>query len=265
MDPIRYLTEQHRRIEALLARFERRTADRKKVFGQLERAIVQHSALEEMHVYPLLRERVPGGEALEKEAIDDHSKVELILNELDTMDPNAEEFTEGVRRIAEEIAEHVKEEETEPGLLEKVRSALDEDELEALAKALKRSEGMTPTRAHPLAPDRPPGNTVLGPATGLIDRARDALEGRTDTHRSPRKRARPQRRATTKRDASRRKATSRSAGASRARGSRAAPRRGSARPAARKSASSRSTGKARRTRQRSSAARRTRGSGRKSR
>ncbi|HUR08087.1 MAG TPA: hypothetical protein VM347_36465 [Nonomuraea sp.] len=37
---------------------------------------------------------------------------------------------------------------------------------------------IAPTRPHPSAPDTPPGNKLLGPATGLIDRLRDALSGR---------------------------------------------------------------------------------------
>ncbi len=35
-----------------------------------------------------------------------------------------------------------------------------------------------PTRPRPSAPDTPPGNTAVGPLTGLVDRMRDALTGR---------------------------------------------------------------------------------------
>lgn len=37
---------------------------------------------------------------------------------------------------------------------------------------------MAPTRPHPSAPDTPPGNKLLGPGVGLVDRARDLLTGR---------------------------------------------------------------------------------------
>jgi len=37
---------------------------------------------------------------------------------------------------------------------------------------------IAPTRPHPLASDRPPLNRLLAPGAGLIDRMRDALNGR---------------------------------------------------------------------------------------
>jgi hypothetical protein len=37
---------------------------------------------------------------------------------------------------------------------------------------------IVPTRPHPMSPDHPPFNALLGPGVGLIDRVRDALSGR---------------------------------------------------------------------------------------
>jgi hypothetical protein len=37
---------------------------------------------------------------------------------------------------------------------------------------------MAPTRPHPTAPDEPPGDKILGPVTGLLDRMRDAVTKR---------------------------------------------------------------------------------------
>ena len=35
-----------------------------------------------------------------------------------------------------------------------------------------------PSRPHPSAPDEPPGDKVLGPVAGLLDRMRDAVSKR---------------------------------------------------------------------------------------
>jgi hypothetical protein len=61
VDAIKFLTRQHRHIESLFARYLRAPAKRLELSGLIERAIVQHAALEEMHVYPLIRDRVPSG------------------------------------------------------------------------------------------------------------------------------------------------------------------------------------------------------------
>ncbi|MER5550505.1 hypothetical protein ABT001_02260 [Streptomyces sp. NPDC002793] len=50
--------------------------------------------------------------------------------------------------------------------------------LDALGDKIRTAKKTAPTRPHPSAPDTPPGNRLLGPGAGLVDRARDLLTGR---------------------------------------------------------------------------------------
>lgn len=209
MDATKFLTRQHRHIEALFARFLRQPTRRQELFGPIERAIVQHAALEEMHVYPMLKERVPNGEALSEHAIEEHSKVERMLDEMKSLDERPAQFDEIMRELITAVRHHVREEERDPGLFRMMRSALTREELADLGRKLKEFEDMTPTRAHPLAPDHPPANMVLGAATAAIDRVRDRLSGRTAAaermERSPTPRVRRGKRKPAKRATSRRR------------------------------------------------------------
>lgn len=50
--------------------------------------------------------------------------------------------------------------------------------LNELGDKVRTAKKTAPTRPHPSAPDTPPGNKLLGPGVGLMDRARDLLTGR---------------------------------------------------------------------------------------
>lgn len=52
------------------------------------------------------------------------------------------------------------------------------EELLDLGEKVESTKKLAPTRPHPSAPDEPPGDKILGPVTGLLDRMRDAV-----THR----------------------------------------------------------------------------------
>ena len=47
-----------------------------------------------------------------------------------------------------------------------------------LGETVERLKKIVPTHPHPMAPDHPPFNALLGPGAGLVDRLRDMLTGR---------------------------------------------------------------------------------------
>jgi hypothetical protein len=59
-----------------------------------------------------------------------------------------------------------------------MRRACSEQDLVELGEKFEKAKKMAPTRPHPMAPDHPPANKILGPGAGLIDRMRDVLSGR---------------------------------------------------------------------------------------
>ena len=180
MDAIKFLTRQHRRVESLFSRYERSPGKAEELFGLIERALVPHAIIEETYVYPMLKERVPGGQARTEHAIDEHSKIERLLKDMAGMDKRTSEFDQNMRFIIDAVSHHVQEEEQDGGLFDLLRNHMTKAELETLGRTLRIAMDMTPTRAHPLAPDRPPGNIVVGLPMAVIDRLRDRISGRAE-------------------------------------------------------------------------------------
>lgn len=229
MDAIKFLTRQHREVEALFGRYERSPSNAGELFGQIERAIIPHAIIEEQYIYPMLKDRVANGDMLAEHAIHEHAEVEQTLNVLGTMTPGSLEFQGAMQQVMESIRRHVHEEEESPGLFAMLRATLNQRELNELGRTLERAADMTPTRAHPLAPDHPPANQVLGLPLAVVDRLRDRVSGRAQASapaerrvKSGRKRRSPTRKVKTTRTATRRSASTRSG---RAQPKRAATRR----------------------------------------
>jgi hypothetical protein len=239
VDAIKFLTNQHRVFETLFRKYERSPQNGLELAGQIERALIPHAILEEMYVYPLIRERLPMGEVLAEHAIAEHSEVERTLKELGSLEPNSTGFDMAFRKVIESVREHIEEEEEEPGLLSRLRAAMDRKELEELGETLASRAGFVPTRAHPLAPDRPPANKVLGLPVAILDRARDVIDGRTDTDPAGRRRT-VKRKAGERRGAARRSRSARSTAKTRSRaGTRAGTRTARGRSASAKRAATR--------------------------
>ncbi len=82
-------------------------------------------------------------------------------------------FDAVMRSLITEIREHVAREESVT--LPLLGNALSEDSLSALRAKVDKAKAAAPTHPHPLAPDRPPFNKLLGPGPALVDRVRDWL------------------------------------------------------------------------------------------
>ncbi|MGW5687969.1 hypothetical protein [Nonomuraea sp. NPDC003754] len=98
------------------------------------------------------------------------------MKQLERTDADEAGHAELLARLMAEIRDHVAEEEGE--LFPRLRSAADTEQLAELGRKVEAIKKMAPTRPHPSAPDTPPGNKIMGPLTGLIDRMRDTLSGR---------------------------------------------------------------------------------------
>lgn len=175
-DVITLLTDDHREVDSLFDRVLGGGLDGDALVHALNTIIHDlsvHATAEEVVLYPAIRDELTGGEQLADEAIEEHSRVERALKDLDGRDPTEEDVQALVARIASEVRHHVEEEEGD--LFERMRMEMTEDRLDELGERLERAKSMVPTRPHPKAPDTPPGNLLVGPPTGLIDRLRDAI------------------------------------------------------------------------------------------
>ncbi len=138
--------------------------------------IVRHAVAEEQYVYPTARRVLPDGDKLVEHEIEEHSEAEEVMKDIEKADTDDPKYDDLVRKLIADIRHHIEDEEED--LLPQLRTACPSDELGELSEKFHRAKQMAPTRPHPLAPDRPPANKILGPGAGLVDRLRDALTGR---------------------------------------------------------------------------------------
>ncbi|MBX5483549.1 MAG: hemerythrin domain-containing protein [Myxococcaceae bacterium] len=179
MDAISLLQKDHREVEALFKRFERlgrgNRAQKGRVVDRIIDALARHAAIEEMFLYPAVRERIHSKEALALESLEEHHVVKWLLYELDRLRPSDERYDAKLCVLAENMRLHVKKEERE--LFPALRRSLSTQELTDLGVLMAEMKKAAPTRPHPRAPDTPPGNLFAGTIAGLLDRGRDLLRG----------------------------------------------------------------------------------------
>ncbi|CAL9278925.1 hemerythrin domain-containing protein [Streptomyces sp. SudanB52_2052] len=173
------LTADHREVEELFGRIEALPLgdkNRKLYADQVTMELVRHSVAEETYLYPAVREMLANGDAIADKEIDDHSRAEQIMKDLEDCEADDPEFDRLVGMLMSEIRTHVTDEEWNlfPELLQAAPAAA----LEELGDKVRQAKKMAPTRPHPSAPDKPPANKLLAPGAGLVDRTRDMLTGR---------------------------------------------------------------------------------------
>ena len=179
-DVIELLEHDHREVEQMFAEYEQATAKEQKetLRDRIIIELVRHSEAEEQAVYPMIRKTIDNGDQIIEHEIDEHSKAERIMKELDTMSADDPQFGVLMQQLMASIKEHVAEEEND--VFPQFRTKVDADELNKLGETVQRLKKIVPTHPHPMAPDHPPFNALLGPGAGLVDRLRDMLTGRAN-------------------------------------------------------------------------------------
>ena len=152
--------------------------------GQGQRDVIEvlthdHREVEDMfaqpaEVYPRVAEKVSMSEA--ERAKHEHAEAEITMKRLEKLQPEDPTFAAELTTLMEEIREHVAEEEQE--MFPHMRQVFTEAELVEIGSKVEAVKKIAPTRPHPTAPDQPPGDRILGPMTGLLDRMRDAVSKR---------------------------------------------------------------------------------------
>lgn len=139
MDGLKLLEEDHRKVEKLFAQFEeagdRAHKTKRDICAKVVQELRAHSEMEEKVLYPAAREEVEGTEDVVLESFEEHHVVEQLLDELDGMDPQDEQFEPKFTVLMESVRHHVEEEEKE--LFPKLRRALGDDRLEELGQRMQ--------------------------------------------------------------------------------------------------------------------------------
>jgi hemerythrin-like domain-containing protein len=179
-DIVSVLVKDHEEIKDYFRQLEAATSasERRDIADALTAEVARHSVAEEMFVYPTARQVLDNGDELVDEEIEEHSEAEELLKQWEKMAGDDAEFMPTYQKIKEGLLHHIDEEE-EPKLFPELQRTLSEDKLEDLGKAVTAAKKLAPTRPHPSAPDSPPLNAVVGVPTGIIDRIRDKMSGRS--------------------------------------------------------------------------------------
>jgi hemerythrin superfamily protein len=179
MDATRLLEHDHRKVEELCDRLEGAQGDteaKDTIAQEIVRELSIHAAIEEEVFYPEVKAAVPDGESLVDQSLEEHQEVKELLAEIESMDPGDPGFHQKMEKVISDVKDHVEEEEGQ--MFPKLRGAISANKLIEIGSRLEKAKKRAPTRPHPKAPNEPPGNKIAGPPAGIIDKARDKLEGR---------------------------------------------------------------------------------------
>jgi len=156
----------------------------------LTKELVEHSEIEQMLVYPLLKFRPSkkaqaGGlksdnnaEHLHDRSLQEHQEIRELLYTLDQTKVDDPTHPAKLKAAMEATLQHVKEEEGE--VLPLIESGYSEEELERVGSAFKYHKYIAPTRPHPSAPLQGPPGALGGLASKPFDIARDVIRNITE-------------------------------------------------------------------------------------
>jgi hemerythrin superfamily protein len=175
-DAIELLMSDHREVEQFFRQYEAATNDAGVAMNaahEIIRELSVHAAVEEMILYPMLREVDPDQAGLVDHSIEEHQEVKELLAQVDGRPANDPEIRQIFAQLKASVEEHVAEEEGK--VFPALRSNAKEDELMELGEKIAHAKTMAPTHPHPNAPSTPPGNIVAGPLAAVADKVRDFL------------------------------------------------------------------------------------------
>jgi hypothetical protein len=139
MNAIELLETQHRDVDDLFARLERRDGssdERRKLFDDLADMLATHASIEEMHFYPAVNEaaKAKRTEEILEHSLDEHLDIKRKLAATMMSKIDSEGFMKKLTELKEEVQHHVKEEREE--LFPKVRRMFSADQLEAIGQEM---------------------------------------------------------------------------------------------------------------------------------
>lgn len=147
--------------------------ERKAVADKLVEELSRHEAVEEMLLWPAVKERAEGGARMNQVALEQEANGKRLLNALAHITPDNEEFDTIVHTIAGVLREHISYEQNI--VWPKLRLTLTAEEAGRLGSEAEKAKRRAPTRPHPHVPPDPALLKALAPAAAVIDKVRNAM------------------------------------------------------------------------------------------
>lgn len=112
-DATKLLTADHRTVEGLFEDYEKAkgAARKETLVGRICTELKIHTMIEEELFYPALRGKIE--DDMLDEAVVEHDGAKVLINDLETAEPDEEFYDAKVKVLQEQIEHHVKEEEKE--------------------------------------------------------------------------------------------------------------------------------------------------------
>lgn len=135
MDIFQILKKDHQTVKDLFKKLEgtgaRAAKSREKLFTQLKEDLEAHSQGEEAVFYPALNQHTEM-QAMVDEATEEHEEVANLLEEIEELDIESEEWSSKLAELKKNVLHHVKEEEGE--IFKKAKEIMGKDEFQTLGK-----------------------------------------------------------------------------------------------------------------------------------
>lgn len=176
-DIVGFLKSQHQQVKGLFERvLSAKGKEREKLFVELRRTLAVHETAEEEIVHPVARRTLADGEAVVRARLHEENAAKKVLTVLETLDVDSAEFDQKLRALRVDVVAHAEKEEKEE--FEKLGQELDAAQRQRMRKAAELAEAVAPTRPH-AGVESHAANLIAGPFASMIDRARDALSGKS--------------------------------------------------------------------------------------
>jgi len=140
MDAIRLLTDDHREVKELFHEYEsageRAHKRKQRIVEQVFHALQAHTRVEEEIFYPAVQAKADHeGEELVAESRQEHHVVDVLMSEMQTLEPDNPEYEAKFKVLMENVEHHAKEEKKEMFPLAKQRLR---DELKELGERMQQ-------------------------------------------------------------------------------------------------------------------------------
>ena len=141
MNAFELLKEDHERVSAIFEKLEptteRALKTREELFAKLKTELQLHTQIEEQIFYPALKQEEETRE-ITLEGIEEHNVVKTLLEEMQAMPVDSEEWTAKLSVLKENVEHHVEEEEGE--MFPKARKALPKEKIEELGARIEAAK-----------------------------------------------------------------------------------------------------------------------------
>lgn len=176
-DVVAFLKGQHQEIRALFNQVDATEGDeREEAFYALRRLLAVHETAEEEIVHPVARRALPDGDRVISAHLREENEAKKVLAELEKLDLDSTEFETQFAAFTASVLAHAESEERQE--FERLADHLDQNKLAGMRKAVKLAESIAPTRPH-AGVESALANVLVGPFASMLDRARDALTGKS--------------------------------------------------------------------------------------